>query len=220
MDVGTNMSYETDLANYRAQLDAYNNRQANIAAQNAAAIAAGASIDSARINDEAELYSLELQRKKFGDKAGVIAAADPRRDPMMRDNSAYYASNPITRKSMGLGGDYYSPEQRRIMRNQAAAGISKDAAKDRKAIKNSFASKGMSARSPFIDQLIGKSYLGQAQNTARSASQLDASAARENADWAMRGQKVVEDQNAALGSSEQARQNAISGYMALLSSLV
>jgi len=214
------MGYEQDLARYKAQLDAYNNKQANIAAANAAAIAAGAAIDSARINDEAELYALELQRKKFSDKAGAVAAADPRRDPMMQDNSAYYASNPITRNSLGLGGKYYSDEQQRVMRNQAAAGISKDAAKDRKGIRAAYANKGMSSRSPFIDQLIGKSYLGQAQNTARSAAELDASAARENSDWAMKGQKVVEDQNAALGASEQARQNAISGYMALLSSLV
>lgn len=214
------MGYETDLANYKAALDAYNNRQANIAAQNAAAIASGASIDAARIGDEADLYQLNLERDRYLDKMGTLSAADPRRDPMMQDNSAYYASNPITRKSVGLGGDYYSEDQKRIMKNQAMSGVVKDSAKERKAIKNTYATKGMSSSSPFIDQLMGKSYMNQARGMAGAAADLDASAARENADWIMKGQKVVEDQNAALGATEAARQSAISGYMALLSSLV
>lgn len=218
--MASNSNYEANMARYRAAADAYANRQANAAAEQANQISAAAALAAARQGDQASRYVLDLERSRLTDKLKAMSAADPRRDPLMQDNSAYYASHPITRDSLGLGGDYYTGDQKRIMKNQSMADVVKQSAKSMRDMKNGFANRGMASTSPFIDQLVGKSYMDQARGMANAAAGVDSDVAKANVDWMTRGQDVVENQNAVVGASEAARQKAISDYMALLSSLV
>lgn len=212
--------YQTNLANYQAMLSQQANAAQNAAALRAASISANASIAAANAAAAARRYQLDYDKSRFSDVYGSILANDPRRRPEFQDMSAYYAANPITRDSLGLGGDYYTPEQERILINQGVANTAKIGAKDRRAIKGDIASRGMSYESPILTQLLGKSMYDQAKSAMDVAATVRDNVLKANRDYALAGQQSVEDQVAGVAASENARQQAIGNYMSLLSSLV
>jgi hypothetical protein len=214
------MGYNEDLAKYQADMAVYEARVASAAQINAAAAAARDAVNAANRQSKANVDILNLSKGRYRDVFGNLTANDPNKDPAMRSQASYYANNPITRDSIGLGGDAVSDNDRQIQANRSVAQNSTKAATERKNNATSLTSRGISYRSPLLDTLNSTTDIQQANANAMASSGSKIAQQQANAGYNMAGQKAVEEQVAGVAGSEKARQDVINNYTGLLAGLM
>ena len=214
------MGYNEDLAKYQADMAVYEARVAAAAQINAAAAAARDAVNAANRQSKTNVDILNLSKGRYRDVFGNLTANDPNKDPAMQSQAGYYAANPITRDSLGLGGDAVSDNDRQIQANRAVAQNSTKAATERKNNATALTSRGISYRSPLLDTLNSTTDIQQANANAMASSGSKIAQQQANAGYNMAGQKAVEEQVAGVAGSEKARQNVINNYTGLLAGLM
>lgn len=214
------MGYNEDMAKYQADMAVYEAQVAAAAQINAAAQAARDAVAAANIQSKANVDIVNMGKGRYRDIFGNITANDPNKDPAMRSQADYYANNPITRDSIGLGGDAVSDNDRQIQANRAVAQNSTKAATERKNNATSLTSRGISYRSPLLDTLNSTTDIQQANANAMASSGSKIAQQQANANYNLAGQKAVEEQVAGVAGSEKARQNVINNYTGLIAGLM
>ena len=214
------MGYAEDMAQYQADMATYN---AQVAAQAQLAAAAAASRDS--INAANRMYKTDvdinnMDISRYRNAYKNLLANNPNNDPNMRSQADYYAQNPITRESLGLGGDAVSESDRQTQANRAIANNSVKAATERNRNAESLTSRGISYRSPLLDSLNGVTDMQQANANALASTGSKIAAQQANAGYKLAGQQAVEENVAGVAGAEKARQNAVNNYTGLLANLI
>ena len=214
------MGYNEDMAKYLADKATYNAKVAAQASIAAAAAAARDAINAANIASKANVDRINLDKGRYKDIFGNITANDPSKDPAMRSQADYYANNPITRDSLGLGGEAVSDTDRQIQANRAVAQNSTKAASERKNNVAGLTARGISYRSPLLDTLNSTTDMQQANANALASSGSKIAQQQANAGYNLAGQKAVEEQVAGVAGSEKSSQNTINNYTGLLAGLM
>lgn len=214
------MGYNEDMAKYMADMATYNAQVAAQAQINAANAAAAAAIRAANIQSKANVDIVNLDKGRYRDIFGNLTANDPNKDPAMKSQADYYANNPITRNSLGLGGDAVSDSDRQVQANRAVAQNSVKAETERKNNAAGLTSRGISYRSPLLDTLNSVTDMQQANANALASSGSKIAQQQANAGYNLAGQKAVEEQVAGVAGAEKSRQNAINNYTGLLAGLL
>ena len=208
------------MAQYAANVAVYNARVSAGASIAAAFAAAQDAVNAANTAAKANVDIVNMDKGRYRDIFGNLTANDPNKDPAMRSQADYYANNPITRDSIGLGGDAVSDNDRQIQANRAVAQNSTKAATERKNNATSLTSRGISYRSPLLDTLNSTTDMQQANANALASSGSKIAQQKANAGYNLAGQKAVEEQVAGVAGSEKSRQNVINNYTGLLAGLM
>lgn len=214
------MGYNEDMAKYQADMATYNAQVAAQAQVAAAAKAAQDAVRAANIQSKANVDIVNLSKGRYRDIFGNITANNPNNDPAMQSQADYYKNNPITRASLGLGGDSVSDADRQIQANRAIASNSSKAATERKGNAAGLTSRGISYRSPLLDTLNSTTDIQQANSNALASSGTKIAQQQANAGYNLAGQKAVEEQVAGAAAAEKSRQGVINNYTGLLASLM
>lgn len=214
------MGYNEDMAKYLADNATYNAKVAAQASIAAAAAAARDAVNAANMQSKANVDIVNMGKGRYRNIFGNLTANDPNKDPAMRSQADYYANNPITRDSLGIGGDAVSDTDRQIQANRAIAQNSTKAATERKNNAASLTSRGVSYRSPLLDTLNSTTDMQQANSNALASSGSKIAQQQANAGYNMAGQKAVEEQVAGAAGAEKSRQNVINNYTGLLAGLM
>lgn len=214
------MGYNEEMAKYQADVATYNAKVASQAAIAAAAASARDQVNAANRQSKANVDINNLNKGRYRDIFGNLTANDPNKDPSMRSQADYYASNPITRDSLGLGGEAVSDTDRQVQANRAVAQNSIRAATERNNNAAGLTSRGISYRSPLLDTLNSTTDMQQANANALASSGSKIAQQQANAGYSLAGQKAVEEQVAGVAGSEKARQNVINNYTGLLAGLI
>ena len=214
------MGYNEDMAKYQADMALYN---AKVAAQAQLAAAAAASRDSINAANTMYKTDVDINNMNIGRYRNAyknLLANNPNNDPNMRSQADYYAQNPITRESLGLGGDAISEGDRQVQANRAIAQNSTRAATERNQNAAGLTGRGISYRSPLLDTLNGVTNMQQANANALASSGSKIAAQQANAGYKLAGQQAVEENVAGVAGAEKARQNAVNNYTSLLANLI
>jgi hypothetical protein len=214
------MGYNEDMAKYQADMALYN---AKVAAQAQLAAAAAASRDSINAANRMYKTDVDINNMNIGRYRNAyknLLANNPNNDPNMRSQADYYAQNPITRESLGLGGDAISEGDRQVQANRAIAQNSTRAATERNQNAAGLTGRGISYRSPLLDTLNGVTNMQQANANALASSGSKIAAQQANAGYKLAGQQAVEENVAGVAGAEKARQNAVNNYTSLLANLI
>lgn len=214
------MGYNEDMAKYQADMALYN---AKVAAQAQLAAASAASRDSINAANRMYKTDVDINNMNIGRYRNAyknLLANNPNNDPNMRSQADYYAQNPITRESLGLGGDAISEGDRQVQANRAIAQNSTRAATERNQNAAGLTSRGISYRSPLLDTLNGVTNMQQANANALASSGSKIAAQQANAGYKLAGQQAVEENVAGVAGAEKARQNAVNNYTSLLANLI
>lgn len=214
------MGYNEDMAKYQADMALYN---AKVAAQAQIAAAAAASLDSINAANRMYKTDVDINNMNIGRYRNAyknLLANNPNNDPNMRSQADYYAQNPITRESLGLGGDAISEGDRQVQANRAIAQNSTRAATERNQNAAGLTGRGISYRSPLLDTLNGVTNMQQANANALASSGSKIAAQQANAGYKLAGQQAVEENVAGVAGAEKARQNAVNNYTSLLANLI
>lgn len=214
------MGYNEEMAKYQADVATYNAKVASQAAIAAAAASARDQVNAANRQSKANVDINNLNKGRYRDIFGNLTANDPNKDPSMRSQADYYANNPITRDSLGLGGEAVSDTDRQVQANRAVAQNSTRAATERNNNAAGLTSRGISYRSPLLDTLNSTTDMQQANANALASSGSKIAQQQANAGYSLAGQKAVEEQVAGVAGSEKARQNVINNYTGLLAGLI
>ena len=214
------MGYNENMAKYQADVATYNAKVASQAAIAAAAASARDQVNAANMQSKANVDINNLNKGRYRDIFGNLTANDPNKDPSMRSQADYYANNPITRDSLGLGGEAVSDTDRQVQANRAVAQNSTKAATERNNNAAGLTSRGISYRSPLLDTLNSTTDMQQANANALASSGSKIAQQQANAGYNLAGQKAVEEQVAGVAGSERARQNVINNYTGLLAGLI
>jgi hypothetical protein len=214
------MGYNEEMAKYQADVATYNAKVAAQASIAAAAASARDQVNAANRQSKANVDINNLNKGRYRDIFGNLTANDPNKDPAMRSQADYYANNPITRDSLGLGGEAVSDEDRQVQANRAVAQNSTRAATERNNNAAGLTSRGISYRSPLLDTLNSTTDMQQANANALASSGSKIAQQQANAGYSLAGQKAVEEQVAGVAGSEKARQNVINNYTGLLAGLI
>tara|TARA_R110000868_G_scaffold20477_16_gene86601 strand:+ start:1188 stop:1832 length:645 start_codon:yes stop_codon:yes gene_type:complete len=214
------MGYNENMAKYQADVATYNAKVASQAAIAAAAASARDQVNAANMQSKANVDINNLNKGRYRDIFGNLTANDPNKDPSMRSQADYYANNPITRDSLGLGGEAVSDTDRQVQANRAVAQNSTKAATERNNNAAGLTSRGISYRSPLLDTLNSTTDMQQANANALASSGSKIAQQQANAGYNLAGQKAVEEQVAGVAGSEKARQNVINNYTGLLAGLI
>jgi hypothetical protein len=214
------MGYNEKMAKYQADVATYNAKVASQAAIAAAAASARDQVNAANRQSKANVDINNLNKGRYRDIFGNLTANDPNKDPSMRSQADYYANNPITRDSLGLGGEAVSDTDRQVQANRAVAQNSTRAATERNNNAAGLTSRGISYRSPLLDTLNSTTDMQQANANALASSGSKIAQQQANAGYSLAGQKAVEEQVAGVAGSEKARQNVINNYTGLLAGLI
>ena len=214
------MGYNEDMAKYLADKALYD---AKVAAQAQLAAAAAASRDSINAANRMYKTDVDINNMNIGRYRNAyknLLANNPNNDPNMRSQADYYAQNPITRESLGLGGDAISEGDRQVQANRAIAQNSTRAATERNQNAAGLTGRGISYRSPLLDTLNGVTNMQQANANALASSGSKIAAQQANAGYKLAGQQAVEENVAGVAGAEKARQNAVNNYTSLLANLI
>lgn len=214
------MGYNEDMAKYLADKALYD---AKVAAQAQLAAAAAASRDSINAANTMYKTDVDINNMNIGRYRNAyknLLANNPNNDPNMRSQADYYAQNPITRESLGLGGDAISEGDRQVQANRAIAQNSTRAATERNQNAAGLTGRGISYRSPLLDTLNGVTNMQQANANALASSGSKIAAQQANASYKLAGQQAVEENVAGVAGAEKARQNAVNNYTSLLANLI
>lgn len=214
------MGYNEEMAKYQAAVATYNAKVASQASINAAAASARDQVNAANRQSKANVDINNLNKGRYRGIFGNLTANDPNKDPSMRSQADYYANNPITRDSLGLGGEAVSDTDRQVQANRAVAQNSTRAATERNNNAAGLTSRGISYRSPLLDTLNSTTDMQQANANALASSGSKIAQQQANAGYSLAGQKAVEEQVAGVAGSEKARQNVINNYTGLLAGLI
>jgi len=214
------MGYNEEMAKYQADVATYNAKVAAQASIAAAAASARDQVNAANRQSKANVDINNLNKGRYRDIFGNLTANDPNKDPSMRSQADYYADNPITRDSLGLGGEAVSDTDRQVQANRAVAQNSTRAATERNNNAAGLTSRGISYRSPLLDTLNSTTDMQQANANALASSGSKIAQQQANAGYSLAGQKAVEEQVAGVAGSEKARQNVINNYTGLLAGLI
>ena len=214
------MGYNEEMAKYQADVATYNAKVAAQASIAAAAASARDQVNAANRQSKANVDINNLNKGRYRDIFGNLTANDPNKDPSMRSQADYYANNPITRDSLGLGGEAVSDTDRQVQANRAVAQNSTMAATERNNNAAGLTSRGISYRSPLLDTLNSTTDMQQANANALASSGSKIAQQQANAGYSLAGQKAVEEQVAGVAGSEKARQNVINNYTGLLAGLI
>lgn len=214
------MGYNEDMAKYQADMATYNAQVAAQASVAAAAAAARDAVNAANRQSKANVDIVNLSKGRYRDIFGNITANNPNNDPAMQSQADYYAANPITRASLGLGGDSISDADRQVQTNRAVASNSTKAATERKNNATGLTARGISYRSPLLDTLNSTTDIQQANSNALASSGAKIAQQQANAGYNLAGQKAVEEQVAGAAAAEKSRQGVMNNYTGLLASLI
>jgi hypothetical protein len=214
------MGYNEDMAKYQADMATYNAQVAAQASVAAAAAAARDAVNAANRQSKANVDILNLSKGRYRDIFGNVTANNPNNDPAMQSQDDYYRANPITRSSLGLGGDSVSDADRQVQANRAVAKNSTNAATERKNNATGLTARGISYRSPLLDTLNSTTDIQQANANALASSGSKIAQQQANAGYSIAGQKAVEEQVAGAAAAEKSRQGVINNYTGLLASLM
>lgn len=214
------MGYNEDMAKYQADMSIYAAKIQSQAAINSAKAAAEAAIDAARIGARTQQQMLDLDKGRYESSYGSLMANDPSKNPANASQAEYYRNNPITRESLGFGGDAISEPDRQVQANRLIAGNSKQAASERLKNTSDLSSRGISYRSPLLDSLNSETDMRQADANALASATTKTGAAQANAAYKLAGQQAVETQVGGAAGTEKARQDALNGFSGLLQGLI
>ena len=214
------------MAQYQADMSTYAAKIQSEAAINSAKAAAESAINAAQVGARTQQQMLDLDKGRYESSYGSLMANDPSKNPANASQAEYYRNNPITRGSLGFGGDALSEPDRQIQANRLIAGNSKQAASERLKNTSDVSSRGISYRSPLLDSLNSETDMRQADANALASATTKTGAAQANAVLAkavaykLAGQQAVETQVGGAAGAEKARQDALNGFSGLLQGLI